>query len=141
QSFDKITYEEIYPGIDWEIYINQNGNVEYDFVLHPGADLNQIKMEIKGADKVTLPGNGSLLAVCALGEVRQALPVAFDSKGNSVACKYHLEDNVLSFNAAAPANEKWRIDPVLEWGTYLGGEENDQTNGVTLNTSGQPLIY
>lgn len=140
-TFDKITYRDIYPGIDWEIYINQNGKVEYDFVLHPGADLNQIKMEIKGADKVTLPGNGSLLAVCALGEVRQALPVAFDSKGNSVACRYHLDDNVLSFNAAAPANEKWRIDPVLEWGTYLGGEENDQTSGVILNVNKQPLIY
>lgn len=140
-TFDKVTYRDIYPGIDWEIYINQNGKVEYDFVLHPGADLNQIKMEIKGAERVTLPGDGSFLAACALGKVRQALPVAFDSKGNSVACRYHLEDNVLSFNAAAPANEKWRIDPVLEWGTYLGGEENDQTNGVTLNTSGQPLIF
>ena len=141
KSVDKITYKEIYPGIDWEIYINQNGKVEYDFVLHPGAALNHIKMEIKGAEKVTLPGDGSFLAVCALGEVRQALPLAFDSKGNSVACSYDLAGNMLSFSAAAPKGEKWRIDPELDWGTYFGGEGDEYSCGVSMVTGNRPLIY
>lgn len=129
KSFDKVTYKEIYPGIDWEIYINQNGKVEYDFVLHPGASLSQVKMEIMGAEKVTLPGDGSLLAACALGEVRQALPLAFDSKGNSVTCSYDLAGNILRFNATAPTGEKWRIDPELDWGTYFGGEGDEYSCG------------
>src|SRR5688572_1600204 len=36
-SFTRVTYHEIYPGIDWVIY-TKDGQVKYDFTVRPGAD-------------------------------------------------------------------------------------------------------
>src|SRR5690606_1922367 len=36
KSYQKIVYKEVYPNIDWELYI-KDGKLEQDFVVHPGG--------------------------------------------------------------------------------------------------------
>src|SRR5580700_8755471 len=36
-NFGAVRYEKVYPGVDWVLYGNA-GELEYDFVLAPGAD-------------------------------------------------------------------------------------------------------
>ena len=43
RHYGSVRYTNIYPGID-VLYHSQNGNVEYDFDLAPGADPNQIEL-------------------------------------------------------------------------------------------------
>src|SRR5690606_9985167 len=40
-AYRRITYREVYPGIDWVLYIRDN-TLEYDFVVHPGGRISDI---------------------------------------------------------------------------------------------------
>jgi hypothetical protein len=46
-TFGKVRYEAVYPGIDLVYYGNQR-QMEYDFVVAPGADPNQILLSFAG---------------------------------------------------------------------------------------------
>jgi len=42
----RVRYDAVYPGIDVVYYGNQN-QLEYDFILHPGADPGRIRLKFK----------------------------------------------------------------------------------------------
>src|SRR6266404_3321848 len=50
--FAKVRYEQIYPGVDLLFYGNP-GQLEYDFIVAPGANPEAIRLEIQGARKMT----------------------------------------------------------------------------------------
>jgi len=50
-SFARVRYEGVYPGIDLICYGNE-GKLEYDFEVAPGADPSQIAMSVEGAERV-----------------------------------------------------------------------------------------
>ncbi|MFN5831795.1 MAG: hypothetical protein ACK46R_13670, partial [Bacteroidota bacterium] len=57
--YRKITIQDIYPGIDWVLYNSSNSGLKYDFVIHPGADPDQIKLLYEGDSGIDLLENGS----------------------------------------------------------------------------------
>ncbi|HYK44788.1 MAG TPA: hypothetical protein VEV83_06460, partial [Parafilimonas sp.] len=67
--FNVITYKNVYPGIDVRYY-TQNHHLEYDFVVHPGADIRKIRMRVDGVDELNL-SNGDLVVKTSVGEVQQ----------------------------------------------------------------------
>jgi hypothetical protein len=46
-NYGRVRYGEIYPGIDLVYYGNQ-GQLEHDFVVAPGADPSRIKLRLRG---------------------------------------------------------------------------------------------
>ena len=52
--FQGITYKDVYPGIDVRYYSDAGSNLKYDFIIHPGADVNNIAMKYSGADKIAV---------------------------------------------------------------------------------------
>ena len=36
--FARVRFEDVYPGIDLVYYGTEQGQLEYDFIVHPGAD-------------------------------------------------------------------------------------------------------
>ena len=59
-QFSKVKYAGVYPGIDLVFYGNQR-NLEYDFVVAPGADPTRIALDVEGAVP-TLDTTGDLVA-------------------------------------------------------------------------------
>src|SRR5580700_6787971 len=55
--FARIKYNGVYPGVDLVYYGNQ-GRLESDYVLAPGAAPSQIGIRIQGADKFKLDSQG-----------------------------------------------------------------------------------
>src|ERR1035441_1548300 len=47
-TYAQVRYKSIYPGIDLLYYGNQR-QLEYDFVIAPGADPGKIQFDIRGA--------------------------------------------------------------------------------------------
>jgi hypothetical protein len=45
-NYAKVKYQDVYPGVDLVYYGNQ-GQLEYDFVVQPGADPNQIALAVQ----------------------------------------------------------------------------------------------
>ena len=59
-NYQEIWYENIYDGIDLRYYINSKG-LKYDFIVHPRANLSQIRVRYEGADKLILDDFGDLI--------------------------------------------------------------------------------
>ena len=50
-NYAKVKYANVYPGVDLVYYGNQ-GKLEYDFVVSPGADPNSIQLAINSGEQV-----------------------------------------------------------------------------------------
>jgi len=47
-NYAKVKYQDVYPGVDLVYYGNQGGQLEYDFVVAPGADPETIRFALSG---------------------------------------------------------------------------------------------
>lgn len=66
-----VRYVDLYPGIDLEI-AGENTQMAPRLVVHPGADLSAVRLQVDGADTLALEG-GALHLTTAVGEF--ALPL------------------------------------------------------------------
>jgi hypothetical protein len=124
QSYARITYKNIYPHIDWTLYV-KNNQVEYDFVVHPGGKVSDIQLQYAGASALAINDDGSLSVQTPFGSVTEAAPYSFQEDGKSVASTFTRHNNILSFEVEHYEGTLV-IDPVLEWGTYYGGSFNEE---------------
>ena len=134
-TFGQVKYTGIYPGIDLVFYGNQS-QLEYDFVIAPGADAAQIAWEIDGA-RLAVDGEGNLQLNAANGPASFKKPVIYQTDGDKklpVQGRYVVAGNKVSFALGAYDHSKSLvIDPVLTYLTYLGApvSTTSPVNGVT----------
>ena len=150
-NYAKVRYRDVYPGVDLIYYGNQR-QVEYDFVVRPGAGAADILLDFEGAAKPTLERSGDLVMQTAGGELRWHKPVAYQEvsgKRQLVACDYTRKGEKLAFKLGAYDRTKpLVIDPVLVYSTYFGGSGNialgyrvgDGANGVAVDPSGNAYV-
>ncbi|MBK8342224.1 MAG: SBBP repeat-containing protein [Bacteroidetes bacterium] len=140
-SFEKIVVTNIYSGIDWVLY-QLNGKLKYDLVVHPGANVQQIKMEIIAADETVLLNDDHLQIKTTLGEINDAGLLCYTKNtGVHIDSKFELKNNVVQFNIADyDASQTLIIDPSLDWSTYYGGFGEDAVNGMEVDLDGNILI-
>ncbi|HBG71092.1 MAG: hypothetical protein A2W93_02690 [Bacteroidetes bacterium GWF2_43_63] len=133
-----VTLKNIYPGIDWQFVVEEDF-LKYNFILHAGADMSQIKMKFEGQDKITLKEN-SLLIETSLGALKENKIESFTSTGISVGVNASLDENILSYQLEKMPElkdgETLIIDPPLVWGTYYGGTGNDLAIVMERNNNG-----
>src|SRR5205807_5659198 len=72
-NYAKVKYQEMYPGVDLVMYGNQR-QLEYDFVVAPGADPKSIQIVFEGARQMRVEDGGDLVLRTRRGEVRQHKP-------------------------------------------------------------------
>jgi hypothetical protein len=123
KSYKKITYKEVWPGIDWVLYIREN-KVEYDFVVRPNAKVSDIRLKYSGSDALSLNKKGELEVAAPMGRVKELAPRSFQQDGKAISSSFRLNNDELSF-ATAPHTGTLIIDPTLEWATYYGGTDID----------------
>jgi hypothetical protein len=164
-NFGRVEYRNVYPGIDLAYYGNQ-GQLEYDFVVAPGADPGVIQMTIQGAQSLALDGQGNLVLHEAAGDVIEQAPVVYQDIGGvrqTVAGQFVLQGNTVGFQLGAyDPSRPLVIDPTLSYSTYLdagpsamlaiavdstgaayltGYQNNGPAIVAKLNAAGNALIY
>src|SRR5262249_39975409 len=122
-NYQRVRYRSVYPGVDIIYYGNQ-GQLEYDFVLQPGADPCAIRLKFTGA-RVRLTAEGDLEILAGDASLIQKKPVIYqqDEHGNrrEVTGEYTLLARntiglrLASYDRARPLV----IDPVLAYCTYM----------------------
>ena len=118
-TYSKITYHEIYPGIDWVIY-TKGDELKYDFVVKPGANHSLIKMQFNYQEDIQLNRDGGFTLKNHLGCIKEKLPLSFQ-EGRPIATQFVLKDNTISFHIEGhQTNKTLIIDPVVLWATYYG---------------------
>ncbi|MBF6651120.1 SBBP repeat-containing protein [Methylobacter sp. BlB1] len=143
-TYAKVSYEDLYPGIDLVFYGNQ-GQLEYDFVVAPGGDPGQIKLAFKGANKIEINRAGDLVLHMASGEIRLHKPVIYQEIGGarkSIKGGFVLKDSqTVGFQVAAnDASHPLIIDPVLVYSTYLGGSDFDDGRSIAVDERGRAYL-
>ena len=134
-AYNKVIYKEVYPGIDWVLYV-KNDKVEYDFVVRPGGNVADIKLQYGGATKLSMTGDGGIIAETPVGKVEEKKPFSYEAaSGRPVASAFVLHNNVVSFNTANYTGTL-TIDPFLQWSTYFGGVAEDVVTSVQADASG-----
>jgi hypothetical protein len=110
-SYQKITYQNLYPFIDVEYTLHPESGIKYSLILHPGADLSQVKLRYSKSP--VLNPDGSISTPTRFGEVTDHPPVTFyqDSK-TAISSAYRLQGNEISFVLAGyDASQIVVIDP------------------------------
>ena len=140
-TFGKVSYRQIYRGIDL-VYYGTQRQLEYDFVVAPGADPERIALEFSGARPTLGPG-GDLVLTLDGGPLRFRRPVVYqlNEKGHRdlVAASYKLTGDRARFSLGRYDHSRALvIDPVLTYLTYLGGSNADIVGFTTYSPSGNP---
>jgi hypothetical protein len=122
-TYAKVQYTGVYPGIDLVYYGNQR-QLEYDFVIAPGANPKPIRLQFAGAKKLKLTTDGDLTVAATNGEIAFHKPVIYQLKNGKrqpIEGQFSLlAKNTVSFTLGQyDHTEPLVIDPVLVYATYF----------------------
>jgi hypothetical protein len=166
-TFAEVRYRSVYPGVDLVYHGDQEGRLEYDFIVAPGADPRAIALDIGAVrgPRLRIAGDGSFVISTEGGEVRFRKPVIYQpgtadqqlttENGHRTAAnpksksenlkpvegRFVLDaQNHLRF-ALGPYDhtQSLVIDPSLTYSTYLGAA-GDQAKGVAVDSAGDAYV-
>ena len=135
-TYAKVKYEGIYSGIDLVYYGNQR-QLEYDFIVAPGADPRRIAFDVRGAKRIRRDAHGELVFKVGEDEIRWHKPVVYQEKDGAkqlIAAHYAITAaNRVGFEVAKyDVSRPLYIDPLI-YSTYLGGSGNDFGYGIAVD--------
>jgi photosystem II stability/assembly factor-like uncharacterized protein len=139
-TYGRARYREIYPGIDLLFYGNQR-QLEYDFIVGPGSDTDQIRLAFRGANKLEIEASGDLvLQLPGGGELRQPAPILYqevDGVRRTVTGGYVLHgENQIGFRVGNYDRKlPLVIDPVLVYSTYLSFFATSDNGGIVIDAA------
>ena len=152
-TYAKVKYEGVYPGVTL-VYYGNEGQLEYDFVVVPGADPKAIVLDLanqrgNGAEP-KIDANGDLIISTGDDEVRFCKPVVYqpsiessiDGRRSVDARFVLLAANRVGFEIGKyDRSRPLVIDPVLKYSTLYGGSGYDAITSVrVLGSSGETYV-
>ncbi|HEX9961219.1 MAG TPA: SBBP repeat-containing protein, partial [Pyrinomonadaceae bacterium] len=155
-NYAKVRYEQVYNGVDL-VYYGNNRRLEYDFLVRPDADPNQIKLKFDGVKSAKIDKqSGDLLLETEVGTLRQHAPIVYqniDGERKEIASAYEIQNSkfkiqnsesesfTVSFKLAAyDKSKELVIDPILAYGSYLGGTVFDEGRAIAVDAGGNAYI-
>ncbi len=136
---------DLYPALPDLVYYGNEGALEYDFVLAPGADPECIRIRWDGPGGPRIDGAGDLVFEGGGAILRQKRPQVYqenDAGRKPVTGRYvrvgrrEVMFEVSPYDRAQPLV----IDPSLVYSTYLGGSGTDSANGIAVDSVGSTYI-
>jgi uncharacterized repeat protein (TIGR01451 family) len=139
-QFAGVHYASVYPGIDLVFYGNQ-GHLEYDFKVAPGANPSQAELQFDGASNLQLSGGDLILTGKDAGGLRLQAPQIYQRDGDRrqpVAGRFVLRAaNRVGFEIGPyDHSRELVIDPVLKFSSYFGGSGSVTSPSVAVNGDG-----
>ncbi|MEC7583801.1 MAG: hypothetical protein VYE77_05745 [Planctomycetota bacterium] len=142
--YSRVRHRDLYEGTDL-VLRSQDGHLEYDLVLEPGADLRRVSVRVAGHDRMRLLPDGSLAFDTAIGVMRQTAPKTWVTDAAGARLEVPSRFVVLGPDRYGFAVEGWAggeltIDPGLVWGSFLGGAGVDRCSEVGLDSTGHTIV-
>ena len=138
-QFARVHYQSVYPGIDLVFYGNQ-GHLEYDFQVAPGANPALAELEFDGAKRLEL-AEGTLIVGGETGAVRLESPRVYqqiNGRQKPVDARFSLRAaNRVGFEIGAyDRDHELIIDPILTYSTFFGGSGDDTSPSIAVDNVG-----
>ncbi|TAE47354.1 MAG: hypothetical protein EAZ89_18110, partial [Bacteroidetes bacterium] len=132
RRYHELWYENLYDNIHLRYYGTEKEELKYDFVLLPGANSAEIRIQLDGVEKVNTNAAGELEILTAWGTISDAAPYAYQIVGGkevSVAVRYKMLDNSsYGFEINGPYDPSLAliVDPLtLNWCTFFHSNTSD----------------
>ncbi|MDP1726418.1 MAG: SBBP repeat-containing protein, partial [Bacteroidota bacterium] len=165
--YQKIVYYNIYPKIDVEFVLNPEntnhglvphsfsaGGFKYNFIIHPGGDLNDIKLKFLGAKSTSLTEDGHITIETAYGNIDESIPYSYQLNSQyqqktvqskfaaikPVAGGQQPEANLFGIEAKNYDPTKTLVIDPSPWATYFGGGSRDDGTCITHDASGNLIM-
>jgi hypothetical protein len=143
-QYARVSYRNVYPGVSIAFYGVQR-QLEFDFIVAPGASTAPIRLGVSGADRITMDDAGNLRLASQAGDVLLHKPIAYQEKDGArhpVEVSFVLDaNNQVSFQVEDDdRSRELVIDPSVSYATYLGGTLEDDGNAIAIDSSGNTYI-
>ncbi len=145
ETSESVIYKNIYDGIDLKIYGFEK-QIEYDWVVHPGADPGRIAFKYENVQATEISEDGNLIIHTELGDLVHKRPVSYQViDGGKVSVNVSFTENrdgSYSFKVG-DYNPDYAlvIDPlILSYSTYIGGTNHEYIRSVAVDASGAAYI-
>jgi len=146
-NYQRLVLKDVWEGVDVQ-WRGVGQSVEFDFVVTPGADASQIRVECLGltGDLEATADGGELLLSTSLGFLRQALPEAFqiepDGSLQEVKAEFKVEGGN-TFGVSLPEGhdpaKPLVIDPLI-YCTYLGTTSDEYGRCAIMNANSEAVV-
>ena len=143
-TYGQIVYRNLWPGVDMS-FRGRGGRLEYEFMVRPGATVEDLRLAYRGAKGVALDGNGNLAIRTRVGVMTDTRPHSYQVIGDKrvpVESHFVLQPHG-SFGFALGKYDRSRplvIDPGLVYSTYLGGSSDDNGFAVATDAAGNAYV-
>jgi hypothetical protein len=138
--FEELYFVNVYEGIDWRIFI-ENNQVKQEFIVQAHTNSKLINLdyistgnidvkerEIKISNKLGVFTEGKL--VCFQGNknvnAKYNYTKSFTGNGENRISHYSVGITTEKYNE----NEKLVIDPILQWSTFYGGGTDEDAHSI-----------
>ncbi len=144
-AYRSIIYPDVYPGIDLHYY-SAGGQIEYDFVVAPGADPTVILIQYSGINALTINDAGDMEITTNWGVALEQAPLIYqtDNAGRqTITGKFQLEsDDTFGFELTESYDpgQPLIIDPILVYSTFLGGSDVDEAYDIAVDNDGHAYM-
>ena len=142
--YASVRYLQVYPGVDM-LFHGGRRQLEFDFVVAPGAATSPIRLRFWGARQLTTNPSGDLVLASAAGQLRLHKPAAYQEQEgvrHLVEARFVLHRHhqvTLAFGRYDHGRELV-IDPVLSYSTLLGGSAQDDATAIAVDSSGHAYV-
>jgi hypothetical protein len=139
KAYASVIYKDVYEGIDFRVS-SLGKNLKYDFIVKPGADPSQIKIEYEGTYGVE-KSDQDLIIKTIVGSLTEQKPFTYqvsDNNKQTVASEYRLRDDIVTFSFPDNYDEcrELVIDPLLIFSTYSGSTADNWGSTATPGEHG-----
>lgn len=148
RHFGKVLYSDVYPGIDM-VYYGNHRQLEYDFIVAPGADPTCIRLGFDNVKRMEIAGNGDLVLTVGGSRIVQKAPIIYqriNGRQRRIEGRYKMRlSRTRQSGDAAEAHEvsfeigrynsrlPLIIDPILYYSTYFGGGGSDAGLAIAVD--------
>ena len=145
--YKKIVYKNLYNNIDLVFFKPEDSTkpVEYNFLVHPGGKMSDIKMRFQGAK--TKLKDGKLSMNLRFGEMQENIPNSWienDRKQNIAVHYKDLGKQIFGFESSTNTSDKTIvIDPVPTriWGSYYYAFTTDRETNLIMTDNEKNVLF
>lgn len=147
KAYKKLVYQNVFPNIDAEYVFHEKEGLKYAFIVKPGGNIADIKMQYANTEKLSLDAQGNIRIATEFGDIIDHAPYTFyQDNAKEIGSSFQLNNNVVSFNLKNFNTNKtividpWTLTPsAFSNSNKIFEIETDKSNNVYVYGGDSPM--